>query len=449
MVLHSHRTLAAVLLASNAAAAANYCATMTNNYNTEYTVPLEVGTPAQSLRVVPDSGSNDLLLDSTYCVNCMGVHTKYALAKSSSANGPAGMTILAYGQGEVECMEATDKIVVAKASASAAPLLLMTISAIDGFDESPYDGVMGLGRADVDDENNESVLKKLGHDDYSVCFGNTDGSAGRLEIGSAIQGGGAYVSLPAKGTNYWGVYLTSMSIGTSKVSSASQYAAIIDSGTSLIAVPTAMFKQIEKKVGVVKEDCSNQDSLPAVSITMGGSTFSLESKYYVVKTVDDSIRNSTYATRVTRAKAAGFGLDHLLGSEREVCQLAFFAMDEPTNEGDMIILGIPFLRAYAAHLSREGSGTISLSKVGAPTMCTTCEVGGEGSLLSTNMGAKASKQGGAVAVSEQASLSLNEIPSIPVSRLHLPFWLKSNSTNATAQKVRGAKPRDAKGRLVF
>merc|ERR1719440_667098 len=147
----------------------------------------------------------------------------------------------------------------------------------------------------------------MGQNSFSICFGSADGSHGKLAIGEGIQGGGKYVTLEAKGHTYWAVYMTALKMGATDLGGkacAPQCAAVIDSGTSLIGVPTGMYNSIQKHVGFVKPDCSNRDSLPDITITMGGHDFVITSKHYVVKSVaDDTAANATSAAG--SAAAAG------------------------------------------------------------------------------------------------------------------------------------------------
>ena len=57
---------------------------------------------------------------------------------------------------------------------------------------------------------------------------------------------------------------------------------------------------------------------------------------------------------------------------RQVCQLAFFAMDEPTNEGNMVILGIAwfyeFLYVYRFFFSEEPFGECT-QRLGRSSFC--------------------------------------------------------------------------------
>merc|ERR1719498_255040 len=100
---------------------------------------------------------------------------------------------------------------------------------------------MGLGpqygaRTDDDDL---SLLATLHQPIFSICFGQGDGQPGRLEVGAPIPGL-EYHEMPARGQFHWGLYATKFAVqGSASVASqllcAPHCAAIVDSGTSLIA----------------------------------------------------------------------------------------------------------------------------------------------------------------------------------------------------------------------
>ena len=51
--------------------------------------------------------------------------------------------------------------------------------------------------------------------------------------------------------------------------------AIVDSGTSLVALPKEMLSQIEGHIGHINNDCSNVDELPTVRFHAGEHIFEL------------------------------------------------------------------------------------------------------------------------------------------------------------------------------
>merc|ERR1719321_1805557 len=61
-------------------------------------------------------------------------------------------------------------------------------------------------------------------------------------------------------------------------------AAIVDSGTSLIAAPGAALMQLSEMVGPINEDCSNLKELPTLHFTLGdGRSFTLPPGAYVMR----------------------------------------------------------------------------------------------------------------------------------------------------------------------
>ena len=110
------------------------------------------------------------------------------------------------------------------------------------------------------------------------------------DIGDGIPGL-RYTELPSQGEYHWGVHMDSMAVGGSKVGEivcSPRCAVIVDSGTSLIALPTMLLEEILETVGEVREDCSNLHSLPNISIQMSGSTFTLPPQIYVARMRDVS-----------------------------------------------------------------------------------------------------------------------------------------------------------------
>ena len=90
------------LLALFGAAASEDCLNADNFLNAQYTVKLQLGTPPQTLKVVPDTGSFELLVPTTACAEtCQGNHTLFDPARSSTFRTFMKGKMLAYGQGQV------------------------------------------------------------------------------------------------------------------------------------------------------------------------------------------------------------------------------------------------------------------------------------------------------------------------------------------------------------
>merc|ERR1719282_498964 len=60
-------------------------------------------------------------------------------------------------------------------------------------------------------------------------------------------------------------------------------AAIIDSGTSLIAAPGMALMQLSEQIPPIKEDCSNMHELPNLHFNIDGHDFELPPQAYVMR----------------------------------------------------------------------------------------------------------------------------------------------------------------------
>merc|ERR1712151_579039 len=124
----------------------------------------------------------------------------------------------------------------------------------------------------------------------------------------------------AKLLPYWLVSVKDIKIG-GKSSGACSFLtgceSVVDTGTSVLAGPPKAINALIAKIGNVSQDCSNVDSLPVLTFTMGGKDFDLGPDFYVIRVKDDN------------------GADQ--------CQLGI----EGVNAGvPIFILGDPFLRKY-------------------------------------------------------------------------------------------------------
>merc|ERR1712086_441499 len=153
---------------------------------------------------------------------------------------------------------------------------------------------------------------------------------------------------------FWGVYMSSikMSDGFS-VDCQPSCAAVIDSGTSLMSLPSVMVYSLLDQIGNdYNADCSNVAAkLPNIVLTLEGQKFYLRPQDYMVVVDSDDLTDTglinpiSYDKLSTATQRIGpFGVAHL---RPKPSSFSFTNLDELTNRGQMVILGIPFLRSYA------------------------------------------------------------------------------------------------------
>lgn len=124
---------------------------------------------------------------------------------------------------------------------------------------------------------------------------------------------------------YWALQMNSVSRGDKKTD-ASQFKAVIDSGTSVLVGPKSLVNPLIEGI-TVNEDCSGTESLPDM-------TFTIDNIDYVLTQED-------YVLRITQ------------GGETQ-CVLGFMAGDFPPNFNYMI-LGDIFMRRYHSYFDKNAN----------------------------------------------------------------------------------------------
>merc|ERR1712070_24807 len=120
---------------------------------------------------------------------------------------------------------------------------------------------------------------------------------------------------------YWALKLDSVAQGDTKID-ASDYKAVIDSGTSLLVGPKKIVDPLIKGISV-KKDCSNLDDLPTMTFTIDETAYVLDAKDYVLQ--------------ITQAGATQ-------------CMLGVQSMNFPAGF-NYFILGDVFMRRYPSYFN--------------------------------------------------------------------------------------------------
>merc|ERR1719450_1743435 len=121
-------------------------------------------------------------------------------------------------------------------------------------------------------------------------------------------------------------------------------AAIIDSGTSLIAAPTAALMQLSEQVGPIHEDCSNLHELPMLKFTMGDQHFELPPHAYVMR-IQGAVMQANNIWDVLFFKPQI--------KKVNMCIPAFMQIDMNSQMGPVWIMGMPFFRYYHSSFDRK------------------------------------------------------------------------------------------------
>jgi len=258
---------------------------MKDYMNTQYFIDITIGSDDQKFTVVPDTGSSNLWVYSSKChsVACL-THSKYNSSKSSTYTADGQDFDITYGSGSVEGFVSRDQ---AKINGDiVAEMGFGEIQKVKGstFLISQMDGIVGLGydqisvdklptfieQSDLTEKSFSFYMKNNPEESYMVIPG-IDEELGLEEIAKhdVIE------------QTYWNVNFAKMTGPNGDVDTTG-YMAAIDSGTSLIMGPNALFQPLLEGI-TVEQDCSNLDSLPDITFTFDSQDYVLTSTDYVLK----------------------------------------------------------------------------------------------------------------------------------------------------------------------
>lgn len=306
---------------------------LTNYLNAQYFTEIQIGTPGQAFKVILDTGSSNLWVPSQDCSSlaCF-LHAKYDHDSSSTYKANGSEFLIAYGSGSLEGYVSQDTVTLGDLVIPKQDFAEATNEPGLAFAFGKFDGILGLAY------NTISVNKIIPPiynaidqgllDTPQFAFALGDTNKDEEDGGVATFGGydesaftGKITWLPVRRKAYWEVSFDGIGLGDEYAQLTSTGAAI-DTGTSLITLPSSLAEIINAKIGATKSwsgqyqvECDTRDSLPDLTLTFAGYNFTLTAYDY---TLD-------------------------VGGS---CISAFTPMDFPAPIGDLAIIGDAFLRRY-------------------------------------------------------------------------------------------------------
>jgi hypothetical protein len=252
--------------------------------NTQYMANVNVGTPAQTFTVIPDTGSSNLWIYSSTCtaIPCL-YHKTYDNTKSSTyvKNGEA--FDITYGSGSIQGSVSED--VVDFGDAEAKKFGFGEVTAVSGaaFYASDMEGILGLAYGSISVDKLPTFVDSDQETDKSFSFylhanpekshitmpGHDQDSNDEFQFHDVIE------------QRYWSLKLNSISVGDNKID-ASSYKAVIDSGTSVLVGPNTLVAPMIKDIPQ-EPDCSTIDSLPNITFTIDETDYELTPQDYILK----------------------------------------------------------------------------------------------------------------------------------------------------------------------
>lgn len=301
-----------------------------NNFlNAQYFSDITIGTPPQAFKVVLDTGSSNLWVPSTQCgsIACY-LHSKYDSSSSSTFQKNGSSFEIRYGSGSLSGFISKDTMTIGDIEIKDQLFAEATEEPGLAFAFGRFDGILGLGYDSISVNGipppfyNMVEQGVIDEPVFAFYLGNTD------QESEATFGGidkkhytGDLIKLPVRRKAYWEVELEAITFGD-ETATLDGTGAIVDTGTSLIALPSTIADLLNTQIGAKKSwngqftvECEKRDSLPDLSFTLIGHNFTITPFDYILE---------------------------VQGS----CISAFMGMDFPEPVGPLAILGDAFLRKW-------------------------------------------------------------------------------------------------------
>jgi len=236
-----------------------------------------------------------------------------------------------YGSGPVSGYLSEDVVTVGGQSVTS---LFAEITDVTGlgpaYSLGKFDGIAGCAWDTISVDGIPPIFtdfiseKKWDEPVFSFYLPDSNDKKGALTlggIGNQYTGDITYVDLSAE--LYWEIQIDGINVNGASQSTTKR--AIVDSGTSLLALPVADAKALAKSLGATPfflnpneftVDCSKVASLPNIDVSIDGNTYSIPSSKYIIN------------------------------DENTICLLGVTGIDIPAPAGPLVILGDVFIREF-------------------------------------------------------------------------------------------------------
>lgn len=433
-------------------------------FDLQYTGEVTIGN--QTLQGVLDTGSFELLVFSSACDVC-GSKAKLFNASESPTHskGRLGQSHV-FGSGTAFCTEALEHVTIGPLEVP--NISLWEVNNVDlGFgmlvQHSDFQAIVGVGppgvpqaeanfvaerdqekadwweehvhygakamqaKADASErtrqyvlQRNDSVLKILGTTTFSVCLGKEPGSSGHFIWDDTAHDLHPHLFAPVQvvGEYTWGTQLSEARLwmpigaGGSSEELAALGGAIVDSGTSLLVVPSAVAAKIRNALDSMDLDCARApELLPHLSFKLDGKEFTLPPDAFL-----------GYSFGVVPQPISRWFKEGPISVRCNV-KLLIMTEDAETQFGPLWIIGMPFFRQYYTtfHLGLDFARNARTLYVAPAADSGRAPAGADGvSLRSEGKGARSVDAAG-----ESAPLgaAAGRLRTVDLSHVRVPHWV--------------------------
>lgn len=310
-----------------------------HNYkNTQFIGEIAIGSSSNLFRVIFDTGSSNIWVNSRSCVSegCKG-HKKYD-GTSFKGYTPSNRTLnVEFGSGELMGTLSEDVVFLAGIRIESQTFVEIDHENGEVFSKIMFDGIVGMAFPTLSAHNStpifDNILKK--HMLLNGIFGFFLSKKEKGEFESRLMLGGVDRNLVEGDIRYydvleefyWSIEMESILINGKNSNLCHNCKAIIDTGTSLITGPSNEISNLLELLNIDRH-CSKPAELPSIGFVFKGTEYKIYPDDYILNFDQES-------------------------SEKKACAGLFMPLDIPSPRGPAWILGDLFLMNFVSEFDRD------------------------------------------------------------------------------------------------
>lgn len=244
-----------------------------NYFDSQYYGEIGIGSPSQTFSVVFDTATSNLWVPSSKCLFSIPchLHSKFRARLSNTYTKIGIPCNIHYGYGSISGFFSLDHVQVGDITVRDQEFIEVTKESFLPFLVAKYDGILGLGFQEISVEQATPVwfnMEKQGQVSQRL-FSLWLNPYLNAELGGEIVFGGLdwrhfrgeHTYVPVTRRGYWQIDVGEVLVGNNSTGLCqNSCAAIVDSGTPLIAGPTEIVAQINRAIGaegILSLECKN------------------------------------------------------------------------------------------------------------------------------------------------------------------------------------------------
>jgi hypothetical protein len=262
--------------------------------NTQYFVDVCIGSPCQTFKVVPDTGSSNLWVYSSKCNSIVcWYHDTYDASASSTYTTDGEEFKIEYGSGGIDGTVSYDFAQLGEGEVTQMGFGEVTSVTGISFYASQMDGILGLAYESIAVDNIPTFIDSMSLTEKSFTFYlGTDPTPSYMYMPGfdpALSTESDWTFHDVAQQKYYGLNFTSMQQTGQDAIDMSKYYAVIDSGTSAIVGDSTLIDSLLSGLPRVHLTCDNMDEFPDIMFTLDDVTYTLSAEDYILKITDAGI----------------------------------------------------------------------------------------------------------------------------------------------------------------